>query len=267
VPAGNERNELTTTTTTQPVGQKMYRAHRRGNQVAARKYDEYCQRLHKKRIHNMKACIDNKAPKRPTHMKKNLKREQMMEERYATIERENRLLLEKMSAIMQGGHGIDNRLRKPANVGNSMNKSFRKKELQRITQENQAILRRIQACEPSLNRAIWEEDRRQNEKLLRNICENPFVLRGSGSNRMRRSRSMREEYPDDMYETDMRDGQMMQGELGQSMGMGGSRSLPQLDPEYQRNSRERLNQSASQQLEYEPRSNSRGQRLEPLQER
>ena len=240
----------------------MHRATNRGNQVATRKYNEYCQRLHKKRIRNMKAAIDNKAPKRPTHMKKNLKREQMMEERYATIERENRLLLEKMSAIMQGGHGIDNRLRKPDNVGTSMNKSYRKKELQRITQENQAILRRIQACEPSLNRAVWEEDRRQNEKLLRNICENPFVLRGQGGNSMNQSSSMRDEYPDDMYETDM-------GELGQSMGgNGGSRSLPQLDPEYQRDSRERLNESQSNsQLEYEPRGNSRGQRLEPLQER
>ena len=239
----------------------MYRAHRRGNQVAARKYDEYCQRLHKKRIRNMKAAIDNKAPKRPTHMKKNLKREQMMEERYATIERENRLLLEKMSAIMQGGHGIDNRLRKPANVGSSMNKSYRKRELQRITKENQAILRRIQACEPSLNRAVWEEDRRQNEKLLRNICENPFVLRGNAT--QRRQMEMRQEYPDDLYESDMQG-----GDYGGEQSMQGSRSLPQLDPEYQQSSRERLSQSQSNdQLEYEPRANSRGQRLEPLRER
>jgi hypothetical protein len=241
----------------------MYRAHRRGNQVAARKYDEYCQRLHKKRIRTIKAAIDNKAPKRPSHLRKNLKREQMMEERYATIERENRLLLEKMSAIMQGGHGIDNRLKKPKNVGTSMNKSYRKKELQRITQENQAILRRIQACEPSLNRAVWEEDRRQNEKWLRNICENPFVLRGQqpgglgGASSMRR-RQQREEYPDDLYETDMGGG-----------GMQGSQSLPRLDPAYQAQSQQRMQNSMSQgDLDYEPRAGSRGngQRLEPLQE-
>jgi len=244
----------------------MHRATNRGNQVAARKYNEYCQRLHKKRINNMKACIDNKPPKRPTHMKKNLKREQMMEERYATIERENRLLLEKMSAIMQGGHGIDNRLRRPDNVGASMNKSFRKKELQRITQENQAILRRIQACEPSLNRAVWEEDRRQNEKLLRNICENPFVLRGGGASR--NNMAQREEYPDDLYDTGDYGGSAdMQGAYGGGQMQQGN--LPQMDPEYQRSSRERLNQSQSQdQLEYEPRGNSGGgQRLEPLRER
>lgn len=235
----------------------MYRAHRRGNQVAARKYDEYCQRLHQKRLRTIKAAIDNKPPKRPSHLRKNLKREQMMEERYATIERENRLLLEKMSAIMQGGHGIDNKLRKPKNVGSSMNKSYRKRELQRITQENQAILRRIQACEPSLNRAVWEEDRRQNEKWLRNICENPFVLRGNRNRLQRRRR--RDEYPDDLYETDM---------VGMGGGMGASRSLPRLDPAYQMESQQRMQNSMSQgDLDYEPRAGSRGSgRLEPLQE-
>ena len=239
----------------------MYRAHRRGNQVAARKYDEYCQRLHKKRLRTIKAAIDNKAPKRPSHLRKNLKREQMMEERYATIERENRLLLEKMSAIMQGGHGIDNKLRKPKNVGSSMNKSYRKRELQRITQENQAILRRIQACEPSLNRAVWEEDRRQNEKWLRNICENPFVLRGSGRRRSSSRRRHQEEYPDDLYETDM-------GSMG-GMGRMQSQSLPRLDPAYQAESQQRMQNSMSQgYLDYEPRAGSRGsaQRLDPLPE-
>ncbi len=233
----------------------MYRAHRRGNQVAQRKYDEYCQRLHQKRLRSIKAAIDNKAPKRPSHLRKNLKREQMMEERYATIERENRLLLEKMSSIMQGNHGIDNKLRKPKNVGSSMNKTYRKRELQRITRENQAILRRIQACEPSLNRQVWEEDRRQNEKWLRNICENPFVLRAGRSMR-RRGRRSQMEYPDDGYD--------MQMDVGMDENMMGSRSLPRMDPEYERSSRERLKHSQSA-LEFQPPTGSRGGQLAPLQ--
>lgn len=227
--------------------------------MSQRKYNEYCQRLHQKRLRSIKAAIDNKPPKRPSHLRKNLKREQMMEERYATIERENRLLLEKMSAIMQGGHGIDNKLRKPKNVGNSMNKSYRKRELQRITQENQAILRRIQACEPSLNRQVWEEERRRNERWLRNICENPFVLRGGGSRR-RRGRSRRHrDYPDDDYEADM---MMEPGDYDAH-----TRSLPRLDPEYERSSRERLQHSQSA-MQFEPMGEPIGnRRLAPLRER
>ena len=95
-----------------------------------------------------------------------------MEERYAKIERENRLLLEKMSSIMQGGHGIDNRRKRKIKVG-SMNKTFRKMELQRITQENQAILRRIQACQPSYNHLRWQQERKQHILNLKNICEYP----------------------------------------------------------------------------------------------
>ena len=54
-----------------------------------------------------------------------MKREQMMEERYAKIERENRLLLEKMSHIMQGGNSIDNKNDAHKYAG-GMNKSCRK---------------------------------------------------------------------------------------------------------------------------------------------
>ena len=69
-------------------------------------------------------------------------------EHYAKIERENRLLLEKMSAIMQGKHGLDNKC-DSQKYAHSLNKPFRKKELQKITQENQSILRRIQTREPT----------------------------------------------------------------------------------------------------------------------
>ena len=49
----------------------------------------------------MKCSIDNAPPKRHSHLHKNLKKEQLMEERFAEIERDNRLLLEKMSYIMR----------------------------------------------------------------------------------------------------------------------------------------------------------------------
>jgi len=140
--------------------------------VATKKYEEFCQRLHQQRLKTIKAAIDNKPPKKPSHLAKNMKREQMMEERYATIERENRLLLEKMSHIMQGGNSIDNKNNVRQFAG-SMNKTYRKMELQRITRENQAILRRIQACEPCYNHLEWEEDRMKQDEWLQNICEYP----------------------------------------------------------------------------------------------
>ena len=60
-----------------------------------------CQDKHKQKLREMKCSIDNAPPKRHSHLHKNLKKEQLMEERFAEIERDNRLLLEKMSYIMR----------------------------------------------------------------------------------------------------------------------------------------------------------------------
>jgi hypothetical protein len=141
------------------------------NKFLYQKDIEHRQKLHKSRLHKMKPAIDNVAPKKPTHMANNKKREQMMEDRFVRIERENRLLLEKMSSIMSKG-SLDNECESHKYV-KSLNKNYRKRELQRITRENQEILRRIQQREPYYNHALWEEERRVHEQYIRNICEYP----------------------------------------------------------------------------------------------
>lgn len=95
----------------------------------------------------------------------------MKEDRYAEIERGNRILLEKMSTIMQG-EKLDNKNQSIA-YSHSLNKGQRKRELQRITSENQAILRRIQMREPTYDHLQWEEDAKKNERYAANIREFP----------------------------------------------------------------------------------------------
>jgi len=56
----------------------------------------------------------------------------------------------------------------------SLNKSYRKRELQRITMENKNILRRIQQREPNYNHLKWEQDRKVHESYIKNICEFPY---------------------------------------------------------------------------------------------
>ena len=61
--------------------------------------------------------------------------------RYTEIERENRILLEKMSNIMQNPRP---NLYNPMRVEKaSLNRVQRKNELMKITVENQAILKRL----------------------------------------------------------------------------------------------------------------------------
>lgn len=96
-----------------------------------------------------------------------------MEERYAEIERDNRLLLEKMSYIMSHST-LDHDSQEQ--YGHSLNREQRKRELQRITRENQNILSRIQAAEPTYNATSWVEHEKQHQEYLKNICELPLVL-------------------------------------------------------------------------------------------
>ena len=66
------------------------------------------QKRHKDRVNSVKAAVNNKPPKRFSHLENRKKRDAQMEERYQRIERENKLLLEKMSEIMREGGAIDN---------------------------------------------------------------------------------------------------------------------------------------------------------------
>lgn len=93
--------------------------------------------------------------------------------RYLEIDRENRILLQKMSDVMRKP-AFEIR---PSAAGRSITKDRRKLDLIRITQENQALLRRIQTTQPVYRNLQWEEAYRRNELYLRNACEYPLILR------------------------------------------------------------------------------------------
>ena len=99
-------------------------------------------------------------------------------ERYTEIERENRILLEKMTNILQNPKGISNANPHISNIGGvsvqvaqpvaptasammypgykkSLNREARKRELMKITRENQVILKRLQEKKPNYNVTKW----------------------------------------------------------------------------------------------------------------
>lgn len=130
-------------------------------------------------------------------------------ERYTEIERENRILLEKMTSILQkqrgtlfsansagvvgGGFSQPPGQRSQLNMGSndmtnmtlqpgpsvmarkSLNREARKRELVKITRENQMILRRLQEKKPNYNIATWQKEEDSRKKILANICEYPLI--------------------------------------------------------------------------------------------
>ena len=55
----------------------------------------------------------------------------------------------------------------------SLNREKRMRELLRVTQENQSILKRIMMRKPELNHATWERDWEQNQLYMDNISSFP----------------------------------------------------------------------------------------------
>lgn len=63
---------------------------------------------HSDQVRNAKPMIDNKPPETYMHLHLKLKKMQMEEERRATVQRDNRILLEKMAHIMTTKGRMDN---------------------------------------------------------------------------------------------------------------------------------------------------------------
>jgi len=105
------------------------------------------------------------------HLDYNANKAMVQEERFATIEYENSLLLGKMRRIMSVGTAATNKafIQVEELPPRSLNEGRRRRELERITADNMSIVRRIQLCAPSYEPAVWAEDHRRLGQLRDNI--------------------------------------------------------------------------------------------------
>lgn len=147
----------------------MHRSIPISNKILSKKWEENNHRIHTEKLKNMQPRVNSGRPQEFSHLKYKAKRDQMLEDRFTEIERENRILLEKMSSIMNkkqqkdGGFALK-----------SLNKVARKEEMRRITMDNQALLKRLQEKSPCYSTHQWEEDRRMTEKRLKNMGDFPY---------------------------------------------------------------------------------------------
>lgn len=96
----------------------MYRAIPASNKLLQKKWMDKEREIHINKLKDMKAQVEIREPTQFRHLKKKSKKTQMLEgkrinhliyqiiDRYTEIERENRILLEKMTSIMQNGKQV-----------------------------------------------------------------------------------------------------------------------------------------------------------------
>ncbi|XP_028412732.1 uncharacterized protein CFAP97D2-like [Dendronephthya gigantea] len=146
------------------------------NMLLKKRWDISRYNAHRHKVKHSSPVIDNKSPETYIHLHLNLKKMQKQEERSALIDKENRLLLEKMTSIMRTRGSVDNHNNYQAR---SLNKTKRQRELLRLTHENQAILKRITSKEPIYNHLQWEEEWQMNMLYMNNISKYPQQRRDS----------------------------------------------------------------------------------------
>ncbi|XP_045911011.1 sperm axonemal maintenance protein CFAP97D1 [Micropterus dolomieu] len=141
-----------------------------GNKYLQQKWDKASYDLHRGKVKSAKPTINTTPPKTYSHLALKLKKEKLEEEWTRKIQRENNMLMEKISHIMRTTGGVDNRNYYDRR---SLGKEKRQLELLRITKENQMILFRLSQCRPHYNVRSWHEDWLKTVKVMDSIARYP----------------------------------------------------------------------------------------------
>nr|XP_056718125.1 uncharacterized protein CFAP97D2 [Euleptes europaea] len=141
-----------------------------GNKYLQQKWDKAVYEEHRKKIQAAKPVVDTSSPPTYRHLQLKLKKLKLEQDRLSVIERDNCLLLEKMSYIMRTTGRIDN---KNDYEAKSLNRRNREQELLRMTKENHAILERITKCKAHYKVQKWNEDWQKAEEYMNSIARYP----------------------------------------------------------------------------------------------
>jgi len=142
-------------------------------------------RRHRKHIDALdyvEAATDHSAPMEHSHLKDKSKARRMQEDRDAEIQLENRILLQKMLNIdtKPSQFSAENFSARsaPTRPSSTLHGVKHRRELDRITNENQNLLHRLQHCKPSIDVQRWEDDEMDRQALKYRLSQNACRARG-----------------------------------------------------------------------------------------
>ncbi|PHJ18698.1 hypothetical protein CSUI_007470 [Cystoisospora suis] len=152
----------------------MHRALVEGNRVCYKRKIELERRQHQERLKAVKPVVKPTPPCQTPRSGRNLKFETLSHERYQEIDRENKLLLDKLCRIM---------VRPPCTAAvaeprgpSSLNWKVRRDEEDRIAYNNKFTYKKITEAKPRYSLEEWQRHAAFYARRFRNICEHPAVL-------------------------------------------------------------------------------------------
>ncbi|KAL4635531.1 hypothetical protein GN956_G13395 [Arapaima gigas] len=141
-----------------------------GSKYLQHKWDKSDWQRHRDRVKSAKATISSSPPRKFGHLEVKLKKLQLEEDRASKIQRDNELLLDKMSHIKKTAGRVEHRNHYSSR---SLSSEKRRRELLRVTRENRALLERLSRCGSSYSVARWHEDWLRSNRYGDNIARYP----------------------------------------------------------------------------------------------
>ncbi|KAK2958679.1 putative KIAA1430 like protein [Blattamonas nauphoetae] len=151
------------------------------NKILARKWKDMDDERHRKNLSQIKSSIDNKPPKKYSHLDTRLKKKQMEEERNSQIQRDNTILLAKMAEIATSDGLIDNS--PPEKESSSLNYPYKKRESERIEEENQKLLGVMLKQKGVMDFRSMDRDWEKNKTYASQIRQYPSRPKSQTQNR------------------------------------------------------------------------------------
>jgi E3 ubiquitin-protein ligase TRIP12 len=143
------------------------------NRLIAERIEGRKHEKHIRALEGAKGMVDHTPPPEHNHLRTKPKTKMLQEDRAAEIQLENRILLQKMLNIDTKLSPLSSEAMQDQRVTpRTMHGDTQRRELDRITNENQAMLRRLQSAQPSISTQQWYDDEIERQALKFRLSQN-----------------------------------------------------------------------------------------------
>ncbi|RUS85496.1 hypothetical protein EGW08_006772, partial [Elysia chlorotica] len=164
-------------------------------------------KLHRRRLDDVEKQIDDKAPRHFVHLDTRLKQTELRERRQAQIDRDNKILLSRMTDILMGREGkfhVQPYHTEHQRRSKSINFEFRQRTLDRIQKENISMAKRIEKVRPMYRREAWQADWAYRQKVMKMLENKKYKVYNPATSNPRQAKKQSSGYGSD-FESDESD--------------------------------------------------------------
>eukprot|EP00931_Biecheleriopsis_adriatica_P119542 TRINITY_DN94774_c0_g1_i1.p1 TRINITY_DN94774_c0_g1~~TRINITY_DN94774_c0_g1_i1.p1 ORF type:complete len:217 (+),score=38.47 TRINITY_DN94774_c0_g1_i1:123-773(+) len=142
------------------------------NRLIAERTERRSHERHLQALECTRGMIDATQPKEHVHLRSKPKTRMLQEDRAAEIQLENRILLQKMLNIDTKPSQLNDAMNSGSHKPRSLHGEKQKRDLDKISAENQALLQRLQNTKPSIDPRAWDEEEVDRQALKFRLSQN-----------------------------------------------------------------------------------------------